>query len=55
MYGELMKDGILRTGRIPPFYQSCDRDGGLAGCLVKYDNPHQQCSEGRNGAEYFNS
>ena len=48
MYGELEND-ILRTARIPPFYQSCNRDGGLPGCLVKYDSPKQQCSEGRNG------
>ena len=48
MYGEL-EDGILRTARIPPFYQDCGREGRLAGCLVKYNKPHQQCSEGRSG------
>ena len=48
LYGEL-EHNVLRTARIPPFYQDCDRDGGLAGCLMKYDNPQQQCSKGRSG------
>ena len=48
IYGEL-DNGSLRTARIPSFYQSCNREGGLAGCLVKYDSAHQQCSEGRSG------
>ena len=47
MYGEL-ENGVLRTARIPPFYQSCNSEGGLVGCLVAYDNPHQQCSERKN-------
>ena len=48
MYGELEGD-TLRTARIPPFYQSCNPEGGLPGCLVKYDNHKEQCSEGRSG------
>ena len=48
LYGELDNDS-LRTARIPSFYQFCGREGGLAGCLVKYDDPYEQCSEGRNG------
>lgn len=48
LYGELENDS-LRTARIPSFYQFCGREGGLAGCLVKYDDPYEQCSEGRNG------
>ena len=48
IYGEL-DNGVLRTAKIPPFYQYCDTEGGLTGCLVKYDKPHQQCSEGRSG------
>ena len=48
MYGELENDA-LRTAIIPPFYQMCNREGGLAGCLVKYDTPQQQCSENKRG------
>lgn len=47
-YGEL-EGGDLRIARVPSFYQNCDAEQGLAGCLVKYDNPSQQCSEGRSG------
>jgi len=48
MYGEL-DNGVLRTARIPPFYQNCSREGHLAGCLVRYNEPSKQCSEGRRG------
>ena len=48
MYGELEND-TLRTARIPPFYQMCNREGGLPGCLVKYNDHKQQCSEGKSG------
>lgn len=48
LYGELEMN-TLRTARIPSFYQQCGREGGLAGCLVKYDDPDEQCSEGRSG------
>jgi len=48
VYGELEND-VLRIARIPPFYQHCDRVGRLAGCLIKYDQPYQQCSEGKSG------
>lgn len=48
MYGELEEDA-LRTARIPSSYQHCTPEQGLAGCLVKYNDPYQQCSEDRTG------
>ena len=37
------------TVTIPPSYQNCTQEGHLPGCIVKDDNPDEQCNQGRTG------
>ena len=41
--------GSVVWASVPVFYQDCSREGGRSGCLFKYDDPDDQCADGRTG------
>jgi len=48
-YGGFDENGYFMTAAIPPSYQKCRQEGNLPGCLVKDDQLHAQCSQGKTG------
>ena len=52
-YGGFDENGYFMTAAIPPSYQKCRQEGNLPGCLVKDDQLHAQCSQGRTGKYLF--
>ena len=39
----------LTTAPVRPGYVDCDQQGRLPGCLFEFDNPDDQCRDGRQG------
>ena len=39
----------LITAPVQPGYVECDQQGRLPGCRFQFDNPDEQCRDGRQG------
>ena len=39
----------LTTAPVQPGYVECDQQGRLPGCRFQFDNPDEQCRDGRQG------
>ena len=48
-YGWRNEDNKLVTNIAIPTYLKCERDGRLSGCLFRFDNPDEQCTDMRKG------
>lgn len=48
-YDEVNGVRTLITARVLPGYVTCEPQGRLPGCLFKFDDISDQCSEGRTG------
>lgn len=52
----LEQDGkrVLSTARVQPGYVDCDSQGRLPGCRFRFDDPNEQCRDGRKGEHAHN-